>query len=326
MILSLAYRQLCGTVPRKESPLQPELDRASRVNRAAMQSSPITKIPPSPIVAPTRGTSPFGGSIELPKEQTKTDWIKLAASTQMRAAREEVVQRTKKCDQTQNSELDLTKLRFGNLEIRMIPDHVKTLTLSDCNLASLNEILFPPHLEALYALGNSFNHLDLNALPKTLKTLYLPENEIETISGNWPPDVEEVYLHRNSLLHVPPLPPKVKKVILSNNRIQKVEKGSFPSSVLEIDLSDNQITSFPWGDLPPLLESLHLTNNCIQIASSSEEAASACAYFGEEETPAPPVIKTPFPETLKHIDLIGNLLSQIPDNWALPLGCVVILK
>ena len=223
----------------------------------------------------------------------------------------------------QLSNMNITSvISFGN-----ISGTLNQLRLTDNNITSVDNVIWPSALRQLYLYGNSiisFNpiaalpneleELDLGgnqltsfdpsiALPNSLLYLWLNNNQIVTFDPTLPlPNtLQDLYLNENEIVTFNPtiaLPNSLKSLALPQNQIVTFDPTiALPNSLQELDLSTNQIITFnPSIALSNSLTNLSLSQN--QIVTFNPSIA--------------------LPSSLERLQLYGNQIVTFNPSIALP--------
>ncbi|KAK8899010.1 hypothetical protein M9Y10_001306 [Tritrichomonas musculus] len=129
-----------------------------------------------------------------------------------------------------------------------------------------------PNLQNLDLSHNFISFLpdDDTYFPNTLKELNISQNCIEKVSTSITslPNLSILNLSYNRLTEIPCLNGSLTKVILSNNKISRIEKQEL-NSLNFILLQNNEITSFPIEIESPNLIGILLNNNKISEINAS---------------------------------------------------------
>lgn len=172
--------------------------------------------------------------------------------------REEVVKLIQRCIEAKSSHLDISgyslkstppvlpghiiKLSLSNNKLRTLPDNLpQSLRILD---AHNNALISLPELPQLHVLDVSFNKLTNieNALPVTLKSLKLLDNQLTVLPLTHIDDLQFLDASYNNLKQISePLPKNLKTLFLAYNDLSQLPR-KWPEKLQELHLEHNQLT------------------------------------------------------------------------------------
>jgi Leucine-rich repeat (LRR) protein len=200
------------------------------------------------------------------------------------------------------------------------------LDLSNRNITSIKDTVFPQSLTVLDISGNQITSLE--GLPPSLTVLDISRNQIKSLEG-LPPSLTELYIYNNQIKSLEGLPPSLTELYIWNNQITSLVSPQgemfLPPSLTVLDISRNQIKSLEglpqsltvlkiWNNqikslegLPPSLTELYIWNNQITSLEGLPQSLTELYISRNRITSLEGL-----PQSLTELNISSNQIKTLP--------------